>query len=81
MSEMKRVSLADMDEKQEGTVAVIPRGRGIRRRLQALGIREGTVLTKICGAPVRGPVVARTGSTQFSVGYGIASRIQVEVKN
>jgi len=64
---------------QTGTVIGALGGRGLIRRLEALGIRPGKRVIKISSTPLRGPVTLRVGSTQVAVGFGIANRIIVEV--
>lgn len=76
---MEQISLADMKSGEAGTVAEILGGRGVRGRLQALGIRPGVEVTKVSVAFARGPVVLRTGGTQAAVGFGVSRRVIVEV--
>ncbi len=50
------------------------------RRLSALGIRPGKRLTKVSAMFMRGPVTVRVGGTEIALGFGMASRIVVEVE-
>ncbi len=52
---------------------------GMRNRLERLGIREGTMLVIVRAPGIRGPVVVSAGGSQVAVGFGMASRILVEV--
>ncbi len=64
---------------QTGTVVDLAGGRGMVRRMQAMGIRPGVPITRLSGQPFRGPVSLQVGATQVAVGYGLARRIMVEV--
>ena len=75
-----RISLVDMAPGQEGSVVEVHGGRGLVRRLDPMGIRPGAGLVKTSGPHMRGPVTVRIGNAQVAVGYGMASKIIVEVE-
>jgi len=81
MSETKanRVSLAQMRSGQKGRIVEINGGYGLARKLEALGIRTGKEITKISEQLMRGPVLLQHNNTQAAVGFGMASRVLVEV--
>ncbi|MGB9693518.1 MAG: FeoA family protein [Fervidobacterium sp.] len=79
MSAKKQVSLVDLKAGQSGVVVSIAGGFGATRRLDALGIRVGKKIEKISGMLMRGPVVVKVDETQIGLGYGIASKVIVEV--
>ncbi len=64
---------------KEGRVVSIGGGMGLRRRLEALGVRVGVKIKKTSAHFMRGPVVVRTGNTEVAIGYGMARRVMVEV--
>ena len=68
-----------MEIGQTGTVIGILGGRGLMRRLEALGIRPGKKVTKISSTLFRGPVTLRVDNAQVAIGFGMANRIIVEV--
>jgi len=68
-----------MREGQTGIVVELAGGRGMVRRMQAMGIRPGVPISKLTSQPFRGPVSLQVGATQVAVGFGIARRIIVEV--
>ncbi|NSW92723.1 MAG: ferrous iron transport protein A [Firmicutes bacterium] len=68
-----------MRNAQSGTIVSIYGGIGMLRRLEALGIRVGGKITKKSALIGRGPVIIAVGNTEIAVGYGMASRILVEV--
>ncbi|MBN1376212.1 MAG: ferrous iron transport protein A [Dehalococcoidia bacterium] len=73
------VTLNQMTSGTSGMIHEIAGGHGLRRRLEALGIRQGCQVTKISSYFLRGPVTLRTGSTQIAIGHGMASKIFVHV--
>ena len=60
-------------------VAGIAGGLGVIRRLENLGIRPGKKITKVSGMFMRGPVTVRVGHTQAGIGFGMASKVMVEL--
>jgi len=74
-----RVSLARMRPGQKGRIVEINGGYGLARKLEALGIRTGKEITKISEQLMRGPVLLRQDNTQVAVGFGMASKVLVEI--
>ena len=74
-----RVSLVQMKSGQKGRIVEIDGGYGLARKLEALGIRTGKEITKISGQLMRGPVLFQHNHTQAAVGFGMASRVLVEI--
>ena len=72
-------TLAQMEIGQTGTVTGILGGRGLIRRLDALGVRPGKKVTKISSTLFRGPVTLRVDGAQVAVGFGMANKILIEV--
>ena len=68
-----------MEAGQTGTVIQIVGGRGLIRRLEAIGIRPGMKVTKISSMLFRGPITLRIGNAQVATGFGMANKILVEV--
>ena len=79
MKENKLISLAEMEPGQSGRIVELAGGRGLSRRLEAMGIRVNKDVTKISGIPLRGPVVIQVGGTRAGLGHGMARKILVEV--
>jgi ferrous iron transport protein A len=79
MSQKIQLSLGQMKAGQTGTIIQILGGRGLVRRLEALGIRPGEKVTKITSTLFRGPVTIRTNQTQVAIGFGMANKILVEI--
>lgn len=74
-----RMSLARMRAGQKGNIVRISGGDSVVRRLEALGIREGREIKKISEQWMRGPVLLQHGNTQLALGFGLASKVLVEV--
>ena len=74
-----RVSLAQMRTGQKGKIVRIDGGYGLARKLDALGIRVGKEITKISKQWMRGPVLLRQDNTQLALGFGMASKVLVEI--
>ncbi len=74
-----QMTLGQMGAGQTGTVIQIIGGRGLVRRLDALGIRPGKKVTKISSMFFRGPVTFRSDHTQVAIGFGMANKILVEI--
>ena len=81
MSEEKaiRVSLAQMRPGQKGKIVEINGGYGLARKLDALGIRTGKEIKKISEQLMRGPVLLQQNNTQAAIGFGMASKVLVEI--
>jgi len=73
------ISAAEMGPGQTGIVVNLAGGRGMVRRMQAMGIHPGVPISRLSAQPFRGPVSLQVGATQVAVGFGLARRIMVEV--
>lgn len=74
------ISLAEMRTNESGKVVRIEGGWGMTRKLESIGVRVGSQITKVSGQFMRGPVVIAIGNTQLAIGFGMAQRVFVEVK-
>ena len=79
MPQKIQLTLNQMEAGQIGTVIQVLGGRGLIRRLEAMGIRPGKKVTKIGSMLFRGPVTLRVDSAQVAIGFGMATRVLVEV--
>ena len=68
-----------MKQGEVGTVTVVAGGFGLRRRLSAMCIIPGAHLKKISDSFLRGPVTVQIGNAQVALGFGMASKVLVEV--
>ena len=77
-SEKKLIPVTSLPEGKNAIISEIKGGRGVARRLEALGIRKGKGIKKISSMFMRGPVTVQVGHTQISIGHGMAAKIMVE---
>ncbi len=75
----KLVSLAQMRPGQKGKIVEINGGCGLVSRMEALGIQKGKEIQKVSGQLMRGPVLLKYNNTQVAIGFGMASKVLVEV--
>ncbi len=75
------ITLAQMNAGQTGTIIKLQGGHGMLHRLESMGIREGTRITKVSAQWMNGPVVLRRNNTELAVGYGMAKGIYVHVEH
>ena len=79
VKQKQRLALNAMKNEQFGTVVAINSGGGMRTRLDALGIHVGSKIKKKSSMIGSGPVIVLVGNTEIAIGYGMASKIFVEV--
>jgi len=75
----RRMSLARMRAGQRGKIVRMSSSYGIVRKLEALGIRQGEEIKKISEQWMRGPVLLQHGNSQVAIGFGMASKVLVEI--
>lgn len=73
------VDLTRLAARQKGVVYILNGGHRLARRLDAMGIRPGVVVTKLSNQLLRGPVIVMAGSTQIALGNGMARKIIVQL--
>ena len=78
---MRTKTLNDLGAGEGGTIIRINGGVGMVNRLAAMDIRPGTIITKLNSGLMQGPVTTEVNRTQIAIGFGIASRILVEVED
>ncbi|NLG88249.1 MAG: ferrous iron transport protein A [Clostridiaceae bacterium] len=72
------MTLKDMKIGEEAVISTIKGGYGIHAKLESMGLREGSRITKKSAVFAGGPVIVQAGSTQIAIGDGMANRIIVE---
>lgn len=75
----RRVTLAEMRVGDTGTIVGMDGGHTMVSKLNSLGIRLGKIVTKVSGQWMEGPVLIRQDSTQVAIGFGMATRVIVEL--
>ena len=74
------IDLTRMRQGERRKVVDIQGGWGLLRKLETLGIKQGTEIVKVSSQLMRGPITIRVGNTQVAIGFGMARRIMVEHK-
>jgi ferrous iron transport protein A len=77
---MKITDVTELNEGQWGVVTGIDGGWGVTQRLESMGIRVGTKLSRVSSQMMRGPVTIRTNGFQVAIGFGMAKKILVKTE-
>ena len=77
---MRRINIAQMEQGQEGRIVEIQGGIGLLNRLDSMGLRIGKRVVKVSHSFWRGPVTLNVGTTQLSLGFGMASKVIIEME-
>ena len=75
---MKITDVTQLDEGHWGEVVEIDGGCGVTQRLESMGIRVGTKLSRVSSQLMHGPVTLRTNGFQVAIGFGMAKKILVK---
>ncbi|HMB00460.1 MAG TPA: FeoA family protein [Spirochaetota bacterium] len=73
------INLTELKVNQQGIIESLRGGRGMYKRLNAMGIRPGMNIKKISAQFMRGPVVVKAGEVQLALGFRMARKIYVKV--
>jgi len=63
---------------EKGKIINILAGQGAIKRLSSLGLTPGTIVTKICEAPLLGPIQISVRNTRIAIGRGLAQKVLVQ---
>ncbi|MEE9316146.1 MAG: FeoA family protein [bacterium] len=74
------IDLTRMRKGERVKIVDIQGDQGLLRKLETLGIKQGTEIVKVSSQLMRGPITIRAGNTQVAIGFGMARRIMVEHK-
>lgn len=77
---MKKVNLVKMKCGERGVVVQIEGGHELEKRLSVMGVGPGKHIVKLSTFALRGPVAIRVGRTVLALGYGMASKVWVEIE-
>ncbi|MBS3763428.1 MAG: ferrous iron transport protein A [Candidatus Brocadiia bacterium] len=70
-----------LDKLQPGQSASVHRvngGRGVLRRLEAMGVRPGKLITKVSSQFMGGPITVMIDGRYVAMGRGMAAKVTVE---
>ena len=74
------MNLVDMKRGESGVVTEIQGGAGATQRIQSMGIRIGKKIKKEEAHFWRGPQTILVDNFKIAIGYGMASKIMIEVQ-
>ena len=77
---MKKISLAQMKEKQKGIICDISAGLTLQNKFMSMGIYKGREISKISHIGLKGPVAIKVGRSVLVLGHGVANKISIEVE-
>lgn len=77
----RKISLVQMKIKQKAKIIEINPGSSLQNRLRSMGLVEGKEITKLSQFALRGPIAVKIGHTVLALGYGMASKIIVEIND
>jgi len=78
------MDIKDLTEIKKGeTVKVVEinGGQKFREKIDAIGLRVGSLIIKLSTQVLKGPVTIKIGSTKLALGHGMAKKILVDGKN
>jgi Fur family ferric uptake transcriptional regulator len=73
------IPLARLKPGQKGVVRRIAGGESMARRLAAMNIRPGKLVTKVSAMLMGGPIVVSVDGRQLAIGHGMAHKVLVGV--
>jgi Fe2+ transport system protein FeoA len=76
---MGKINLIKMKKGQKGTIAHIDGGSSLEKRLVIMGVHMDKTIIKLSSFVMKGPVAIKSGRTVIALGYGMASRIWINV--
>ncbi len=73
------ISVIEMKPGEKGIVVSLEGGHGFVERIQSMGVRVGKEIKKVGSHFWHGPQTVLIDRFQIAIGYGMASKILVEV--
>ena len=73
------ISLVKLKKGERGEVIRVEGGRGVISKLENMGIRTGTAITKVSQQFMGGPVTVQAGSVHVAMGFGMANKVFAEI--
>ena len=74
------INLTGLDDGQSGIIVSVMGGKMLTKRLADLGITTGKEVKVIRKTLFSGPVQVEVAGSKLVIGWGLASKIMVEVK-
>jgi ferrous iron transport protein A len=78
---MDQKDLTQIKEGKTVKVVEINGGQQFQKKIDAIGLRIGSKVTKVSAQMLNGPITIKIGSTKLALGHGMAKKIIVDEKN
>jgi ferrous iron transport protein A len=72
--------LTDLDSGEQGIIAALDGGWGMKERLRSMGLAEGQLIEKLSALALGGPIIVLVNRTQIAIGRGMARKILVRTR-
>ena len=69
------MDVTELKSGEKARVITITGGWGLLRKLDALGVRRDTEITKMSSQVLRGPVIIKIKNVDVAIGFGMAKKI------
>ncbi len=76
--EAQHINITQLENGKSATVLELNDNSDTMRKLLAMGIIPGAVITKKSAIPAKGPIILEKDRVQFAIGYNMAQNIIVE---
>ena len=78
LSDAQPINITQLDNGKSATILELKDNSDTMRKLLAMGIIPGAVITRKSAIPGKGPVILEKDMVQFAIGYNMAQNIIVE---
>ena len=78
---IKNKTLNDLKPKEIAKVVSINAGKRAVQRLSGMGIVPDTKIQVVSSAPFKGPIQISVRGTRLAVGFGLASKVNVQLNS
>ena len=78
---MNQKDLTQIKEGKTVKVVEINGGQQFQKKIDAIGLRIGSKITKVSAQMLNGPITIKIGSTKLALGHGMAKKIIVDGKS
>jgi ferrous iron transport protein A len=76
--DQQNMSLLHLSADKKARIIGIQGDKGLQRKLQLMGMREGQEIKIVSKQPFRGPITIKVCGSQMTLGRGMARKILVE---
>ena len=73
------IPLTMVPQSKKARIVVLEGGHGFQRKMHVMGLRQGKIVRVVTKQPLHGPITVAIGTSQVTIGKGMAQRVMVEV--